>query len=177
MRGIPRVAAAAGMATVVACSPQLREPETETIALAQLYNAGGTEVGEAELLQTGDTLTISVSLFGLPEGARALHLHQTAVCEAPAFASAGGHFNPTGRTHGMLSEDGPHLGDLPNIDVTADGTFSGVFPLEGSATDLLPSLFDEDGTAVMLHEGPDDYRTDPSGAAGPRLACGVLERP
>ena len=76
----------------------------------------------------------------------------------------------------MLSEDGPHRGDLPNIDVTADGTFSGVFPLEGSVTDLLPNLFDEDGTSIMLHEGPDDYRTDPSGAAGPRLACGVLER-
>ena len=177
MRGIFATTVAVGLATLVACSPHQRDPEIETVASAQLYNAGGTEVGEAELLQTGDTLTISVSLFGLPEGARALHLHQTAVCEAPTFASAGGHFNPTARTHGKLSDDGPHLGDLPNIDVTADGTFSGVFPLEGSARDLIPSLFDEDGTSILLHEGADDYRTDPSGAAGPRLACGVLDRP
>lgn len=177
MRGISAATAVVGLATIVACSPLPREPEIETVASAQLYDSGGTEVGEAELLQTRDTLTISVSLVGLPEGVRALHLHETAMCEAPTFASAGGHFNPTAKTHGKLSEDGPHLGDLPNINVAADGTFSGVFPLEGSAADLLPSLFDADGTSIMLHEGPDDYRTDPSGAAGPRLACGVLERP
>ena len=176
MKVASTVTAISGVAVLSACSAQSPEAERYIVAVAQINTADGTMVGEAELTKAGDILTLGLSLSGLPEGPRAFHLHETAACDAPSFIGAGGHLNPLAKAHGKLSEDGPHLGDLPNIDIAADGTFKGDFHLDGSASDLLANLFDEDGTAVMLHAGADDYRTDPSGAAGPRLACGVLKQ-
>lgn len=176
MRINPTISSIVGLVALSACNSQSSEAGGDIVASARISDADDTEVGEAKLHRADGLLTLTISLSGLTEGSRAFHLHETGNCEAPSFTSAGGHLNPFAKAHGKLNEGGAHLGDLPNIVVAADGTFSGEFPLNGSADDLLPSLFDEDGTAIMLHEGPDDYLTDPSGAAGPRLACGVLER-
>jgi Cu-Zn family superoxide dismutase len=98
-------------------------------------------------------------------------------CEPPDFASAAGHFNPEGKKHGLLSPQGPHAGDLPNLPVAADGTGQlnyvarGVTLGSGSG-----SLFDADGTAVVIHAGPDDHKTDPAGNSGARIACGVIQK-
>lgn len=147
---------------------------TERLGSATLTTANGVPVGTAQLLADGDQVSLAVALTGVPEGAHGFHLHTTGKCEAPDFASAGGHLNPLGKDHGTLDPDGSHLGDLPNIAIGANrsGTLSA--DLAGSRARVLDWLFDADGTAVVLHADADDYRTDPSGNAGARIACGVL---
>jgi Cu-Zn family superoxide dismutase len=113
----------------------------------------------------------------MPPGIHALHIHSAGTCEKPDFKSAKGHFNPYGRKHGLKNPDGPHAGDLLNITIGSDGTGAIIVtaPL-ATLGDGDNSLFWQGGTAIMLHEGPDDYMTDPAGAAGPRIACGVIEK-
>jgi Cu-Zn family superoxide dismutase len=119
---------------------------------------------------------LRVSISGLPPGEHAFHIHETGRCEPP-FDSAGGHFNPAGKKHGLLAPEGKHAGDLPNLHVPADGALK----LEVLATEVMlaagsaNSLLDSDGAALVVHRDADDYRTDPAGAAGPRIACGVIE--
>jgi len=115
-----------------------------------------------------------VSASGLTPGDHGVHLHAVGKCEEPAFASAGGHLNPAGRQHGMNNPAGRHLGDLPNLVAGADGTATLSYPLGDPASSLSASLFDADGTALVIHAGPDDYITDPSGNSGGRVACGVF---
>ena len=112
------------------------------------------------------------TLQGLPPGPHGFHIHETGSCEPP-FESAGGHFNPAGAEHGFHSEAGPHAGDMTNITVAADGTV-GVEVLNTFLT-LDRTLFDADGAAIVIHASPDDYRAQPSGHAGDRIACGVIE--
>jgi len=100
----------------------------------------------------------------------------TGTCTAPDFTSAGGHLNPLGKEHGRLNPAGSHVGDLANLVASTSGTASATYDLPGTREQLLEWLFDEDGTAIVIHAGPDDYRSDPAGEAGPRLACGVLGR-
>lgn len=164
------------LAIASACSSLDREAPSEYVAEAILSNAEGSGIGSAQLIQTGNQISINLTISALEQGERAFHLHQTGSCIAPDFTSAGGHLNPFNRSHGKLSEDGKHLGDLPNVVVPESGSVTVEIVLEGDAAELLPILFDEDGTAVMLHAGPDDYISDPAGAAGPRIACGVLQR-
>jgi Cu-Zn family superoxide dismutase len=110
-----------------------------------------------------------------PAGSHGVHLHETGKCEGPSFESAGAHFNPTGRKHGVLSLEGPHAGDLPNVTLEGGGTgrmettTNRVTLAAGAA-----SLFDADGTAIVVHAGADDFTTDPAGGSGPRIACGVI---
>jgi Cu-Zn family superoxide dismutase len=111
---------------------------------------------------------------GLSPGAHGIHLHAVGKCEPPGFTSAGGHLNPFAKEHGMENPAGSHLGDLPNLDVSADGTATMSFPLGLSPRALQTQMFDGDGTAIVIHAGPDDYRTDPSGNSGGRVACGVF---
>ncbi len=112
---------------------------------------------------------------GLPPGAKAVHVHAVGTCEGPQFTSAGDHFNPGKKEHGMMNPQGPHAGDLPNITIAADG--SGRME---SATDRIAlgagatSLFDADGSALVIHAAPDDFKTDPTGNSGSRIACGVI---
>jgi Cu-Zn family superoxide dismutase len=118
---------------------------------------------------------IIATLQGLSPGAHALHIHETGECEPP-FKSAGGHFNPSGKTHGFRSPHGWHAGDLPNVTVDEDGTVA----VEVLATGLSVAsgdgkLLDADGSALIVHEGVDDYTSQPSGNAGKRIACGVVE--
>ena len=140
-------------------------------ASAAMMNANGESVGAVTLRETPQGTLLHAKLENLPAGAHAFHVHAVGVCEPP-FKSAGGHFNPTGKKHGIDNPDGMHVGDMPNIHVPD----SGALEIEVLNTQLRldASLFDEDGAAIVIHDGPDDYVTDPAGAAGPRIACGVI---
>lgn len=144
-------------------------------ARAELYDVDGQSVGEANFEQTPHGVLITADLVNLPPGVHAIHLHETGECEPP-FESAGGHFNPTDSQHGFRNPAGPHAGDLPNFETPASGTieldaFTARVTLEEGAN----GLFDSDGSAVIIHAEADDYRTDPAGDAGSRIACGVIE--
>jgi Cu-Zn family superoxide dismutase len=132
--------------------------------------------GTAVLTAAGDLLTITVAAIDLPEGPHGLHLHSTGKCEAPGFTSAGAHLNPGGHQHGSANPQGSHLGDLPNLTADRNGAGTVRAELKGSRAEVEALLFDADGTAVVIHAAPDDYRTDPTGNSGARIACGVLSR-
>jgi superoxide dismutase, Cu-Zn family len=145
-------------------------------ARASFVNAQGQPAGTAMLTSTGDGVFINAQLQGLPEGTHAIHVHQTGRCEPP-FESAGGHFNPSTREHGFLNPAGQHAGDLPNITVRSDGTAAAdVFAPGLALTGGANALLDADGAAIVVHAGVDDYRSNPAGNAGPRIACGVVTR-
>jgi Cu-Zn family superoxide dismutase len=150
---------------------------TESTAHAQLRNAAGHTVGSATFTQVGKGIRVVLEVQGLPPGVKAVHVHAVGRCDPPDFATAGSHFNPQGRQHGAKNPEGPHAGDLPNVSVGADGRGR----LE-STTELLTlqrspnSLFDANGSAVVVHAAPDDFRTDPTGNSGARIACGVVTR-
>jgi Cu-Zn family superoxide dismutase len=152
------------------------ELPTDRLGQATLRLANGLPGGTAQLLGSGSQVNISVALVGVAQGVHGVHLHMVGSCEAPDFASAGGHLNPDGKQHGMQNPQGAHMGDLPNITIGAAGAGSVSATLSGSREAVLARLFDADGTAVVVHASPDDYRTDPSGNSGARIACGVLTR-
>jgi Cu-Zn family superoxide dismutase len=146
-------------------------------AHAMLMDANGKMVGTLNLTQTGGGVRITGNLTGLPPGTHAIHVHTVGKCEAPGFTTAGGHFNPDNKKHGMKNPDGAHNGDLPNFDVAADGTAKvSVLAAHVTISDGPTSLFHDGGTAMMIHASPDDYMTDPTGSAGARIACGVIEK-
>lgn len=165
---------AIGTCAAVAClalaSMALAAPDDS--ASAALSNPEGEPVGTVELTETPNGTVVIAHLENLPEGAHGFHIHETGEC-TPPFTSAGGHYNPDGTSHGFVSPGGAHAGDLPNIHVPASGSLT----IEYFATGLTVSneLLDEDGAAVVIHAGPDDYESDPSGDAGSRIACGVLK--
>lgn len=146
-------------------------------AVAQLRDANGRAVGTAVLVQTNGSVRIVLDVTGLPTGDKGVHIHEVGRCDPPTFASSGEHFNPTKAQHGSANPKGPHAGDLPNITVDANGrghleaTLRRVSLEKGST-----SLFDKDGSSIVIHADPDDLRTDPSGGSGARIACGVIVR-
>jgi superoxide dismutase, Cu-Zn family len=147
-----------------------------SMAKATLKDATGKTVGEATLKQTPHGVLITVDFSGMPAGEHALHIHQTGKCEPP-FTSAGGHFNPTGHQHGILNPKGMHAGDLPNIYVPDSGSLKvDVFAAGVTLGKGKNSLFDKDGSALVIHAGADDYKSDPAGDAGARIACGVITK-
>ena len=145
-------------------------------AKAMLKNAEGADVGRVELTQVEDGVLLRVAVKGLPPGDHAFHIHAVGKCEPP-FTSAGGHFNPANKKHGMMAADGHHAGDMPNLVVPA----SGELKLEVVNTAITldknkpNSVLKPDGGAFVIHAAPDDYKTDPTGDAGGRIACGVIE--
>lgn len=167
--------ALAAIASLSACST-VGDLPNDRLAEAQLRFANGLPAGTAQLVSNGETVTLALLATGLEPGEHGFHLHTTGRCEAPGFTSAGGHLNPEGKEHGSLNPDGKHLGDLPNLVVGASRTASADVDLGPAGDDLLGALFDADGTAIVIHAGADDYRTDPAGDAGSRVACGVLKR-
>jgi superoxide dismutase, Cu-Zn family len=147
------------------------------LATAQLIDRTGAPAGSAALAADATGLVLQVTAAGLAPGVHGMHLHAIGRCETPDFASAGGHLNPHGRQHGSANPQGKHLGDLPNITAGPDGRATAAVPITGDWSEHAAAIFDGDGTALVIHAGADDYRTDPSGNSGERVACGVFRRP
>jgi Cu-Zn family superoxide dismutase len=144
-------------------------------AAAPLRNAEGQVLGMAIFTQEAQGVRISVTVKGLSPGEHGIHIHSVGKCEPPDFLSAGPHFNPTNKKHGLHNPEGPHAGDLPNLVVGEDG--SAVYEHITDRVTLTPgelSLFDEDGSSLVIHAGPDDQMTDPAGNSGARVLCGVI---
>lgn len=161
----------AALVFLTGCS--LTSPESR--ATAELKDKDGKTVGRALFRERLDGVLVRMEVKGLTPGLHAVHVHAVGKCEGPGFISAGGHFNPRARKHGLKSPDGPHAGDLPNMLVTKDG--SGRFEVKIDAFTLkggAASIFDSDGSALVIHAGVDDYMTDPTGNAGDRAACGLI---
>lgn len=142
-------------------------------AVADLTTANGQAVGRATAMAASDGIRVSVEGRNMPPGPHGAHVHTIGRCDAPAFESAGGHWNPGGQQHGSQNPAGPHAGDMPNIEVASDGNGALSFTLPGGT---MEGLLDADGSAMMIHAGPDDMRTDPAGNSGGRIACGVFRR-
>jgi Cu-Zn family superoxide dismutase len=151
-------------------------PTQAQTAKATLQTADGKDAGSVALAQTPNGVLISMSVKGLPPGEHAFHVHAVGKCEAP-FTSAGGHFNPGGKKHGLLAQDGSHAGDMPNLHIPASGdlTIEVLNPMITLEKGKPNSVFDADGSAVIIHAGKDDYKTDPTGEAGGRIVCGVVQ--
>jgi Cu-Zn family superoxide dismutase len=171
-------AATVVIALLTAGCAGLTEPTPgSNTATAELRNAGGQVVGSARFTEVTGGVRILLEAKGLAPGPKGVHVHAGGTCTPPDFTSAGGHFNPDGKQHGLENPDGPHAGDLPNITIGPDG--GGRLESMNERITLAPgptSVFDADGSALVVHANPDDFRTDPAGNAGPRLACGVITR-
>lgn len=162
--------AAAGAAGATGASDSAAGRATAT---APMRDAKGRDLGTVTLTETGQGIAVAGTLRGLPPGTHAIHVHTTGKCEPP-FESAGGHWNPTNRQHGAQNPQGPHLGDMPNITVGADSSATVRVTTSGGTLRGTDALMDGDGATVMVHAGADDYRSNPAGNAGARVACGVV---
>ena len=140
-------------------------------ATAKLSDASGKVVGSAKIVQTPHSLRLTVKVKGMEAGERGLHIHAIGLCEGPKFTTAGPHWNPTGNQHGRDNPMGSHAGDMPNLIVDARGRGSLSFDVHGWT---MAGLMDADGAALVIHAKPDDYKTDPTGASGDRMICGVF---
>lgn len=146
-------------------------------AHADIVNGQGQRIGTAIFSPADGGVKIDVELTELSPGTHGIHIHAVGKCEGPDFKSAGGHFNPSAKEHGKDNPKGPHVGDLMNIEVDADGHAK--VSLSNSLVSLGDgpnSLFHEGGSALVIHEKADDYKTDPSGNSGGRIACGVIQK-
>jgi Cu-Zn family superoxide dismutase len=171
---MPRALLAAMPFVLLAGCQTVGEVPTERVGSATLKFASGLPAGTAQFYGNATQVSVALALTGFTPGVHGMHLHMVGKCEGPDFTSAGGHLNPGGHQHGTENPQGSHLGDLPNV--TIDSSGSGVLnaAVVGSREDVLAALFDGDGTAIVVHAGPDDYKTDPSGNSGGRQACGVV---
>lgn len=141
-------------------------------AHASLADATGASRGSASFVDTTSGLEVRITAQGLPGGTHGVHLHAVGRCDGPDFQSAGSHWNPAMKQHGRDNPQGAHAGDLPNLVIGADGRGMVRFIVPQAS---LSGLLDADGAAVVIHANADDYRTDPSGNSGGRIACGVIE--
>src|SRR5262245_27009648 len=143
---------------------------------ADIKNDQGNTVG-ASLREAKDGLLIIVNVKGVPEGLHAVHIHAVGKCESPAFTSAGGHFNPLNKEHGLKNPDGPHAGDLPDLYVNKDGVGRYEALMESVTLGAgATSVLDADGSAIVIHATADNNMTDPAGNSGDRIACGVITK-
>jgi superoxide dismutase, Cu-Zn family len=146
-------------------------------AVARLSDSAGRAVGSAVFLQDGGSVRILLDVFGVAPGSKGVHIHEVGQCDAPSFESAGTHFNPDKKQHGIGRSGGPHAGDLPNILVEATGKGHLEFTAKRATLKKgAHSLLDGKGTALVLHTDADDMRTDPDGNSQGRVACGVIVR-
>lgn len=141
-------------------------------AVAVLQFADGSPAGTAAVVESGSGLRLTIAASGLTPGLHGVHVHTTGQCQGPKFASAGGHWNPAARKHGLEAPEGHHAGDMPNLKASAKGRGALTTMLAGAT---LAGLLDGDGSAVVIHAGPDDQQTDPAGNSGDRVACGVFK--
>lgn len=136
-----------------------------------LLDASGQTIGSVRAWQTAGGVSFRVNATGLPHGLHGIHVHAVGRCDPPDFASAGPHWNPTAKKHGLNNPAGPHAGDLPNVEVAANGALGATVTLAGAT---MAGLLDADGSALVIHAQADDYVTDPSGNSGARIACAVI---
>lgn len=181
---IHRLAAliAAGSAALSAAAVTASGPaRAEGTAVATLIGANGKELGRAQLVEGPAGVVIRIELVGLEPGFKGMHLHAVGTCDDhdAGFKHSGSHVNPDGKEHGFLNPKGPDEGDLPNLGVAPDGTaaaevFTTLVSLTGEGG--RPALLDADGAALVIHANTDDHMSQPIGGAGPRIACGVIEK-
>ena len=151
--------------------------EVDGLPRADLIDTDGASVGTVSFEQTPNGMLVRADVHDLPRGTHGFHIHTVGRCDRPGFESAGGHFNPFNRRHGMRNSQGPHVGDLPNLTIDSDGTGRAEFvAAQATLEEGAARLFDDDGSAVVIHARADDYETDPTGNAGDRIACGVIRR-
>ncbi|MCZ0704253.1 Cu-Zn family superoxide dismutase [Natronobacillus azotifigens] len=152
------------------CATENVSPLTVTI-----YNDASDAIGTAVLTEEGGDVTIELSVEGLSPGYHGIHIHEYGACDPPDFETAGSHYNPEDKKHGLLHPEGAHMGDLPNILVDDDGSAEAELVVRGaSLTDGKYSLLEGDGTSIVIHEDPDDGLSQPAGDAGRRIACGKI---
>ena len=165
-----RLALFASSALLAACAlpDELGPIKGPSVALV---NVAGASIGAVQAEPRAGGTYLRIAVQGLSPGDHGLHLHAVGRCDIPTFESAGAHWNPAGRQHGHLNPQGPHAGDLPNLTASANGRGALNFLVAGG------SLADADGTALVIHALPDDYRSDPGGNSGGRVACAVLAPP
>lgn len=169
--------AASLIAPLIGCETE-REPRGG--APMPLVGAAGQNIGSVRAWQTTGGVSFHIEALGLPHGIHAIHVHSVGRCDPPDFATAGAHWNPAGREHGLNNPAGPHAGDLPNIEVAANGVLSQTVTLPHASLFAPPgvpgALLDADGAALVIHANADDYVTDPGGNSGARIACAVILR-
>jgi superoxide dismutase, Cu-Zn family len=158
-------------------STEAQRARTADGAKIQLTDREGDSVGTLTLAMESGGVRFTGRLHDLPAGQHGIHIHERGKCDPPEFTSAGAHFNPTAREHGKLNPQGRHAGDLDNIEVDQSGFADVSFlatgvTLQAGATSLLKP----GGTSLVIHAGPDDLKTDPSGNSGDRIACGIITR-
>ena len=164
------------LALAVLALPLVAQAATPT-GRAELHDAEGKKVGSATFHPAHGGVAVSVEVKGLKPGKHGIHIHTAGKCEGPDFKTAGGHFNPTGKQHGLHNPEGPHAGDLPNLSVAKDGKGWGNFTAKGvTLGDGEGGLLAGEGTALVIHADPDHEKSDPAGNSGARIACGVVQR-
>jgi Cu-Zn family superoxide dismutase len=163
-------------ATSSATEMEKRKDAADVGKHIDIINGSGAKIGSAMLYPLADGVKIQVEASGLAPGMHGIHIHQNGVCTAPDFTSAGAHLNPTGKQHGFDNPLGPHVGDLMNLEVGADGIGKAelVNKMVTLTKDKPNSLLKQGGTSLVIHEAADDYKTDPAGNSGARIACGVI---
>lgn len=139
-----------------------------------LINSTGQSIGTVVAAQTSGGVTLKINASGIAHGLHGVHVHAVGRCDTPGFESAGSHWNPAARQHGLNNPQGPHAGDLPNVTASSSGVVNETLVLAGAS---LAGLADADGAAVVIHATADDYVTDPSGNSGGRIACAILAPP
>ena len=161
---------------VTGCSTAMQMRGAAARAEAVMYDSSGSAVGTAQIWQDASgKVSVEISSLTLPAGTHGIHFHDVGKCEGPAFTTAGGHYNPMGMEHGLQNPKGPHAGDNPNIVIPAAGVGSVSFSTDRiSLTPGTRTLFDADGTSLVVHASADDQVTNPSGNSGARIACGVV---
>lgn len=161
---------------LVSALAQARAEAAGVTATANIKLANGTDAGTVTMTEATGGVLVKFELKGLPAGPHGVHVHDVGKCEGD-FSSAGAIYNPLGSKHGLLSEEGPMAGDLPNLYAAADGTVTAetFTPFLNLNKDAEESIFDSDGVAVLIYEKADDHLSDPEGGAEPRIACGVLQ--
>ena len=180
-----------------ACSREAEVPGGDNLAIEptaeDISNATGNDIGAAQNITfaSGDGaplgsvmvsegaggVTLMIEAIGMPEGVHGIHLHEKGLCDGPKFESAGAHWNPTSKQHGRDNPAGAHMGDLANITIPASGAASTSVKVAGAMMGGAGGIIDVDGTALVVHADPDDYKTDPSGNSGDRIACAVIAPP